>query len=140
MTGLLLDTHAAIWLVDGVLDQESFALILDAGRSGQCFVSPVTAWEIGLLTRARRTGPAPRSFLPDAQTWYATMLAGPVLRETALTSRILIASSQLPGTVHGDPADRMLIATARINGLQLMTRDRKILDYASAGHVRAVEC
>ena len=47
---------------------------------------------------------------------------------------------ELPDLAHRDPADRMLIATARAHDLTLITRDRAILAYAALGHVRAIEC
>jgi PIN domain nuclease of toxin-antitoxin system len=46
----------------------------------------------------------------------------------------------LPGPVHGDPADRILIATARALDLTIVTRDSAILDYSARGHVRALPC
>jgi PIN domain nuclease of toxin-antitoxin system len=46
----------------------------------------------------------------------------------------------LPGELHADPADRLLIATARQLGVPLVTRDRRILDYAAQGHVDAIPC
>ena len=57
-----------------------------------------------------------------------------------LTADILIDSSLLPGEIHGDPADRIIIATARALDLTVVTRDRHILDYAARGHVRALAC
>jgi PIN domain nuclease of toxin-antitoxin system len=51
-----------------------------------------------------------------------------------------MASSDLPDELHRDPADRIIIATAREYGLRLVTRDRKILDYADKGHLMALEC
>jgi PIN domain nuclease of toxin-antitoxin system len=57
-----------------------------------------------------------------------------------LTPEIAVESSRLPGPFHNDPIDRILAATARIEGLILVTRDRAILDYARHGHVRARPC
>ena len=54
-----------------------------------------------------------------------------------LTNRILIESTRLPGTIHRDPADRLLTATAREHGLTLITRDKDILLYAQQGHLNA---
>ena len=53
---------------------------------------------------------------------------------------VLVASSTMPGTPHGDPADRIIVATAREYGLRIVTRDAKILDYAARGHVLALAC
>jgi PIN domain nuclease of toxin-antitoxin system len=51
-----------------------------------------------------------------------------------------VSCHQLPGRLHDDPIDRILVATARREGLTLITRDRAILDYAAQGHVRALPC
>jgi PIN domain nuclease of toxin-antitoxin system len=55
-----------------------------------------------------------------------------------LTSEIAMTCHQLPGELHS--VDRVLVATARIEGLTLVTRDRAILEYAAQGHVRALPC
>ena len=60
--------------------------------------------------------------------------------ETPATAEVLIASSFLPGRIHLDPLDRIVIATARAHGLTILTRDRLILDYAAEGHVTALAC
>jgi PIN domain nuclease of toxin-antitoxin system len=57
-----------------------------------------------------------------------------------LSHRAAIAASSLPGRFHRDPADCLLIATAREFGVPLVTRDRRILDYAGQGHVDAIAC
>lgn len=62
------------------------------------------------------------------------------LTTVPLTPEIAIASTLLPGTLHGDPADRMLIATAREHGYRLVTRDRAILEYGEKGFLAAVPC
>lgn len=73
--------------------------------------------------------------------WFGRFLEQPGVNLAPLTVEAAAGSSSLPEPCHGDPADRMLIATARHLGLSLMTRDRKILDYATAtGALRAVGC
>lgn len=67
--------------------------------------------------------------------WIRQALAAPGVSLASLTPQIAIASSRLPGTFHGDPADRILVATARAMNAQIATRDRRILEYAAAGHV-----
>ena len=62
------------------------------------------------------------------------------IKPAACTQDIVIDSSSLPGTLHGDPADRLLIATTRHMGATLMTRDTKILAYGAAGHVQVLPC
>jgi PIN domain nuclease of toxin-antitoxin system len=62
------------------------------------------------------------------------------MRLAPLSSRAAIAASNLPGTLHRDPADRLLIATAREVGAPLITRDRRILACAAQGHLEAIAC
>jgi PIN domain nuclease of toxin-antitoxin system len=57
-----------------------------------------------------------------------------------LSAEILLNSSFLPGEFHGDPADRMMAATARDFGFTLLTRDRALLAYAAQGHLAAIAC
>lgn len=134
--GLLLDTHAAIWLASGALPEAVVEQIIFAGLADGVFVSPVSAWEIGLLSAS----PGGPRFYPDPQTWFATLLAKPIVRLANLTPTAAIASASLPEPLHRDPADRMLVATARELSIPLVTRDSKILDYAKAGHVQILAC
>lgn len=136
---LLLDTHAAIWLLSDQLSLETTTLIVQLGMDGNAFVSPVTAWEVGLLVN-RAEGDARVRLKASPLAWYERLLANPALRECELTAAIAIASTELPGPLHKDPADRFLIATARQLDLALVTRDRKILHYASQGYLKAIPC
>jgi PIN domain nuclease of toxin-antitoxin system len=140
MSALLLDTHAAIWLAEGVLSDDVFAQIVAAGLTDGVFVSSVSAWEVGLLARPRPSGVPAVVFKPDPQTWFATLLSQPIIREVPLSAQIAIESSFLPAPFHSDPADRLLVATAREMKIPMLTRDQRILDYAAAGHVQAVPC
>jgi PIN domain nuclease of toxin-antitoxin system len=114
------------------------AAILHACRSAGAFVSPVSAWEVGFLSRGSSAGRF--SFLPDPKTWFARLLAGPGIRSAAFTPAIAIDAAHLPGDLHRDPADRLLIATARHLCLPIVTRDSEILTYARQGHGRAIAC
>lgn len=140
MSALLLDTHAAIWFLDGDLRDEALEELVSAALDDGVVVSPVTAWEAGLLARPGRNRRPEVNFEDGIAAWYARLLATSGVSETPLTAQILIASTQLPGEFHSDPADRMLVATARTLGARLMTRDRQILGYAEAGHVETVPC
>jgi PIN domain nuclease of toxin-antitoxin system len=124
----------------GQLSASTRAVLLQAALRGDLFVSTVSAWEIGLLHRKASKGGSAASFSPDPQTWWRLAVRAPGLIETPLTAAIAIESSLLPTPLHGDPGDRMLIATARHLGATLVTRDQAILDYAVLGHVRAVAC
>lgn len=137
---ILLDTHAAIWLAEGQLADNVFAKIVRAGLAKGVFVSPVSAWEVGLLARLRADGRPAVEFRPDPLSWFARLMSQPIIRPAPLTNEAAIDSSFLPGEFHSDPADRLLVATAREMNITLMTRDRGILEYAAAGHVSAIAC
>lgn len=134
---ILLDTCAALWLsADAAIAPEATDAVNAAFRAGiPLQVSPVTAWEIGLLARKGRF----RSSL-SPQRWFDRLRTQPGVQICDLNSEILIQSSFLPGQLHADPADRMLVATARENGFVLMTRDQALLDYAADGHLAAIAC
>jgi PIN domain nuclease of toxin-antitoxin system len=134
---LLLDTCAALWIAeDAPLDDEAAAALNAAGGDqGSVFISPITAWEIGLLVARGRLKTA---LTPLAL--YQAICGLPAMRSTVLSPEILIASSFLPGEPPRDPFDRAIIATAREHGLTVVTRDRAILSYAKDGHVLALAC
>lgn len=67
-------------------------------------------------------------------------MAQPGVRPAAFTPEIAIGASHLPEPLHGDPADRLLIATARAMAMPIVTRDSKILAYGAAGYVAALAC
>ena len=86
-----------------------------------------------LVARGRLALPLP------AASWF-DQLAESGVGWAPLTPQVLVDASFLPGRIHGDPADRILAATARAFGYRLMTRDRALLSYAEAGHVQALAC
>jgi PIN domain nuclease of toxin-antitoxin system len=138
---VLLDTCAVIWLANGdPLAPRALAAIVAAGLGDGVYVSPVSAWEIGMLSRPRPGREPGPQFLPDPKTWFSRVMAGPGIRPAALTAEIAVDASYLPGELHGDPGDRLLIATARHLGMPIVTRDRRIVEYAEAGWVRVIAC
>ena len=134
---MLLDTCAAIWIAeDEDLSAAATAAIERSFEEGHAVrVSPITAWEIGLLIARGRIA---STIAP--KVWFARFLATANIGLAEMSADILIDSSSLPGLPPRDPADRIIIATARELGLAVITRDRSILDYAEAGHVTAIAC
>lgn len=137
MTALLLDTCATIWISQNEpIAAEALETIDKAAREGDpIYVSPMTAWEIGLLNARGRLAMA-----MSPEDWFASLMRVPGMALAELTPKILIASSFLPGDPPRDPADRIIAATARALRLQLVTRDRLLLDYAEQGHIQAIAC
>ena len=137
MPPLLLDTHAAIWIAEDQPIAAAAVEAIDAAyRAGSTvFVSGITAWEIGLLVSRNRL-----SLVARPERWFQRLLAIPGVRLADLSPDILIASSFLPGTPPRDPADRIILATARDLGATLITRDRLLLKYGEDGQVSTIPC
>jgi PIN domain nuclease of toxin-antitoxin system len=133
----LLDTCAVIWIVEGKPLTPEAMMTLSRSRTGVCelCVSSMTAWEVGMLISKGR--------LPTtkvALAWFESAVAdiGADIFDASLS--VLMASSFLPQPIHNDPTDRILIATAREYDLTIVTRDRAILAYGAAGHVKVLAC
>jgi PIN domain nuclease of toxin-antitoxin system len=137
MQPLLLDTHAAIWITrnEALAPRAAEAINAAHQAAGDVFVSPITAWEVGLLVSRNRL-----NLLTTPQRWFARLLDVPGIQLANLSPDILIASSFLPGTPPRDPADRILLATAREFGATLITRDRLLLKYGEDGQVSTIQC
>lgn len=134
---LLLDTHIWVWYVEGARDR--FArriepLVEAAVDRRELLVSAISLWEIAQLEARGRL-----ELSQDVRAWMARALAFPGVRLKALSPAVAIDSTRLPGTPHGDPADRMLMATARQTGATLVTCDLQILAYSSTGAVRTLD-
>lgn len=134
---LLLDTCAVIWVSeDQPVSSQAMNALDEAHLDGEpVYVSPITAWEVGLLVSRGRL-----ALLLKPQLWFQRLLDVSNVRLADMSPDLLIASSFLPGTSPRDPADRIIAATAREYGYTLVTRDRPLLDYADQGHIRALAC
>jgi PIN domain nuclease of toxin-antitoxin system len=134
---LLLDTHVWIWFALG--DAERLAApvrkkIVAATHGGKLAVSAISVWEIGMLEAKGRI-----VLGMPCEKWVATALALPGLRLIGLEPEIAVASSRLPGEMHGDPADRILAATARERDAVLATADERLVEYGKAGFMRVLD-
>ena len=133
---VLLDTHALVWLANQVtMRPESIAAIDAAAADSGVYVTPISAWEVGMLVAKGRLQ---LSVAPAV--WFAEFMAKPGIQLAPLLPQIGIEASFLPGVPPRDPADRLIVATARHFDAALVTRDRIILDYAGAGHLTAIAC
>lgn len=137
MSYLLLDTCALIFLSDNNLKTDVARVALrNAHKAGDpVYVSPISAWEIGLLVSLGRLN---LSLSPA--NWFNSIQRKAGLTLADLQSDVLIASSFLPDAPFRDPADRIVAATVREYGFTLVTRDAKLLAYAGKGHIRALPC
>ena len=132
MSEVLLDTCAVLWLAGGQpMSDKSLQLV----RERHIHISPITAWEIANLVRKSRI-----TLSRKPAAWFREALAKMNAELSDLDIELLTDSCALPGQPPNDPADRIIIATARENDMTIVTRDRLILDYARDGHVRAMTC
>lgn len=122
---IILDTHIWVWWVHGdtQLSGSHAQLILD-NENGEIGISAISLWEAAKLVELGRL------VLPIAlDQWFTDALAYPGVRVVDLTPAIVIESTQLPGRFHRDPADQIIVATARVLGCDLLTADQRIRDY-----------
>ena len=133
---ILLDTHVLIWSLQdaAALGPEARILLDEQILAEGLMISAITVWEIALLAKKSRI-----VLGMDVAKWIEDALALPGLVLGALDPPIAIGSVMLPGDFHADPADRIIIATARHRNLPLLTADQAILDYGAVGHVNVVD-
>ena len=125
----LIDTHVWIWYLDGadgMMAPEAVTLLRTCVREEGLTVSEISVWEIGT-----RVAKGKLALMPTLGAWVDRASRRPGFSFLPLDREILLGSTQLPGEVHGDPADRMLIATAALSGIPLFTAHQSIIDYAA---------
>jgi PIN domain nuclease of toxin-antitoxin system len=129
---IVLDTHIGVWWVHGGERlTRSQTQIIQAHEVNTIGVSAISVWEVAKLVECGRLElPCP------LREWFDAALGYPGIRLIDLTPAIAIASTQLPGEFHRDPADQIIVATARLHNCPLVSSDRRILKYP---HVTAIE-
>ncbi len=132
-TPLLLDTHYWIWEqlgTPGTITPRERAAIDTAAASGRLLLSVMSVWEVGMLESKGRL-----DLNPSCEEWVERALAIPGMALAPLRPDIALEATRLPGSFHNDPADRIIVATARRMRARLMTKDQRILGYARQKHV-----
>lgn len=122
---ILLDTHIWVWWVDGNknLSQEQ-TLEIQNNEAGMIGVSAISCWEVAKLVEHRRI-----ELAVSIDEWIQQALNYPGVRLLELTPEIAIESTRLPEAFHRDPADQIIVATARIYDCPLITVDERIVNY-----------
>lgn len=129
MAGFLLDTHVLFQLFgEQPKPFPRMEELFEAALDRQLFVSPISAWEIGLLANLQTGRELGFSLAPDA--WLELLITRANLQILPLSLKAAILSSRLPGEFHKDPADRLLVASAMHANPTFVTRDTKILTWA----------
>lgn len=129
---ILLDTHAWLWWAaeDRRLSRRAGAAIRKAQDSESLWVSMISMWELG-----KKIEKGQLALDRPLDDWLDAALAAPGLHVAELTRPVLVESCRLLQPFHGDPADQILVSTARIHGAAIVTRDERIRNYP---HVRTI--
>lgn len=129
---IVLDTHVLVWWVadDSMLSLTAKAAIEEEQAKGEIIISSISAWEIAMLVQRERL-----LLSMDVDSWLATVSQIDAVRFVPVDTEVATKSVALPGEFHKDPADRMIVATARKLAVPLVTKDEKIRTYA---HVRTI--
>lgn len=124
---LVLDTCAWLWMCSEPrkLSRAAREAIGRARKHDGLVVSIMSAWEIAKLVQKRKL-----AFAITCRDWIASAVTFPGVTLHPLTPEICVESTELPGAFHGDPADQLIVATARVLGAPVVTADRKIRGYA----------
>lgn len=128
---IVLDTHIWVWWVHGDERLTSSQLeVIESNEGGEIGISAISLWEIAKLVENNRLE------LPvSLEKWFKQALSYPGIRIIELTPEIATESTRLPGDFHKDPADQIIVATARVMKCMLVTSDERILDYP---HVKTI--
>lgn len=133
---LFLDTHCWVWIQSGGEGEFSRSVIAEiehATERGALLLSAMSVWELSMLAAKGRL-----TLRKPLLEWVREALKTPGLSLVPLSPEIAVESTQLPGQFHGDPADRIIVASARYTGATLLTRDRGILSYSKQAHLRTI--
>jgi PIN domain nuclease of toxin-antitoxin system len=133
---VLLDTCAIVFIAENqFVSQTTISQIDEASGHGVLFVSPISSWEIG-----RSVSQGKLAVAAEPLKFFSRFMENSSAKLCEMGPDILVASSFLPGPIHKDPFDRILVETARRFDLTLVTSDRAILAYGTYGHVKTLAC
>ena len=121
----LLDTHVLLyWLLkDPRLADKQEKVIQRADPANPLWVPDISLWEVATLQSLGRI----RLDLP-LRDWLEAAVAPPLVQRVAISPAIAAEVASLPDSFHRDPADRLIVASARVMGATLLTSDQKIIE------------
>lgn len=119
----LLDTHAWVWWIcgDARLTEREREALDNLSPSGRPVLAEISLWEVAMLVERGRL-----ELDMDLERWLAVASAPATVELARVTPAIAAEAARLPEKFHRDPADRLIVATARVRKLRVLTRDRKI--------------
>jgi PIN domain nuclease of toxin-antitoxin system len=125
-----------VWSAEDLsISREASMQIAKCSSNATLYLSPVSAWEVGVAVRKKRL-----ALRMPVEWWVNKVFNHPGVQIAPLTPEIAIRSCFLPGDFHADPVDRFLVATAIEMGLTLVTRDEQILEYGLDGYLSVIAC
>ena len=128
---ILLDTHTWIWSysADKLLSLRAKRIIKNT-PANQRAIASISIWEFAMMSAKGRI-----TVKVSPEQWLENAIHKTGIRIFDIDSKVALESCNLPGKFHRDPADRIIVATARIHNVTLVTKDQKMIDYP---HVKAV--
>ncbi len=128
MNDILLDTHVFIWYVNGSeINLRTRKKIDSAIQTNSIYLAAISLWEVGMLVAKQRI-----ILEMPCLEWINRAIDELHLQILPITPTIAVESCTLPKKFHGDPADRLIVGTARARGMTLMTRDMNILNFSKS--------
>ena len=128
---IVLDTHVWVWCVQEPQNLTIPQLAAIVGHEDEVIgVSAISCWEVAKLVEYGRL-----PLITDLSEWFEIALGYPGVTLLPLTPEVALDGSSLPGNFHRDPWDQIIVGTARVNGCQLVSADRQIINYP---HVQTI--
>jgi PIN domain nuclease of toxin-antitoxin system len=121
----LLDTHVLLWWVNGDprLSSEQLQILEQANEDQPLWVSDISLWEIATLASLKRI-----ELQIPLRDWLERATAPPLVQRMPISPTVAVEVAALPPDFHRDPADRIIVASARVLGANLLTRDDRIIN------------
>jgi PIN domain nuclease of toxin-antitoxin system len=100
------------------------SLLQDFTEYEELLLSAISPWEFSKLLEKKRIG-----ISYDPEDWMQKAMSMPKLRLVHISPKVAYRSTVLPQPFHDDPADQIIVATARQEGATILTKDKRLLDY-----------
>jgi PIN domain nuclease of toxin-antitoxin system len=135
MNEILLDTHVLIWYVNGnEINKRTRKIIDSAVETNSIYLAAISLWEISMLEAKKRI-----ILEMPCLEWINRSIRELHLQIAPITPSIAVESCHLSASFHGDPADRLIVGTARVEGMSLVTRDATILDFSKTKRLSVIK-
>ncbi len=132
---ILFDTHSWLWILAGEkrFSNKILSLVDEKRKNNGLYLADISLWEVSMLASKGRI-----TLGQPTLSWLKIAIKTSNVQLVHLTPEISVESTELPGNFHGDPSDRIIVASARILNLAILTKDKKILAYGNEHRVHTV--